>query len=221
MDRETAEPQAQRSAITCVVAYDHAALRASLTRLLVEHGIDVVGEAADGFSALAAIGELKPRVAVLDAVMHDFGGLELVRRASRASPETATILYTAFVDQDRLIEALSAGVRGFVLKEAPLEELIDAVTTVAAGQVYVDSSVRATPEPASPAATAPKGAELSAREQDILRLLGAGMTTKEIAGMLFISPETVRTYVRRAMQKLEANTRTQAVAIAIRRSLIP
>jgi DNA-binding CsgD family transcriptional regulator len=73
------------------------------------------------------------------------------------------------------------------------------------------------------ASSAPAGArapELSGREQDILRLLGAGMTTKEIAGTLFISPETVRTYIRRAMQKLEANTRTQAVAIAIRRSLI-
>jgi DNA-binding CsgD family transcriptional regulator len=76
-------------------------------------------------------------------------------------------------------------------------------------------------EPTPSSAQAGARAELSAREQDILRLLGAGMTTKEIAGTLFISPETVRTYIRRAMQKLEANTRTQAVAIAIRRSLIP
>jgi DNA-binding NarL/FixJ family response regulator len=221
MDPEAAEPGARSSAITCVLAHDHTAPRGSLTRLLVEHGIDVVGEVADGSSALAAIAELKPRVAVLDAVMPELDGLEVVRGASLSSPTTATILYTAFADRDRLIEALNAGVRGFVLKEGPRAELIRAVSAVAAGQVYVDASLGATPTGSGAKAADTSAPELSAREGDILRLLGAGMTTKEIAGALFISPETVRTYIRRAMQKLEANTRTQAVAIAIRRSLIP
>lgn len=221
MTREPADPLWSSVNITCVVADQHPTLRQGLARILAEHGIEVVRQAADGADALAAIEECKPTVAILDAELPHVSGVEVVRRAAARGRETAVILYAGgAADQGALVEALNSGARGFVLKEASVEELIRAVTTVAAGEVYVDSALGTTPTRAGrdPGTKQPN---LSSREQEILNLLASGMTTKEIAGALFISPETVRTYVRRAMEKLEAHTRTQAVAIAVRRSLIP
>jgi DNA-binding NarL/FixJ family response regulator len=205
------------AAITCVVADHHAALRQALARSLTQEGIEVVRQASDGAEALAAVEELRPTVAILDLVMPHLGGVDVVRRAAVVAPETAVILYAGFAEHELIVEALDAGARGFVLKQAPLEELLGAVTTVARGEVYVDPALGATLVGARGAGKLPT---LSAREREILRLLADGKTNKEIAEGLFISPDTVRTYIRRAMEKLEANTRTQAVAIAIRQSLI-
>jgi DNA-binding NarL/FixJ family response regulator len=217
MTRKTADPSRASLNITCVVADQHPTLRQALARILDERGIEVVQEAADGAEALAAIEELRPAVAILDAEMPQLSAVEVIRRAGASRP--AVIVYSSAGHRGGLVEALNAGARGFLLKEAAVDELIKAVTTVAGGDVYVDPALgegEARTVPAPPA----RRSTLSAREQDILGLLASGMTTKEIAGALFISPETVRTYVRRAMEKLEARTRTQAVAIAVRRSLI-
>jgi DNA-binding NarL/FixJ family response regulator len=115
------------------------------------------------------------------------------------------------------MEALDAGVRGFVLKEAPLADLVRAVRTVAGGGSYVDPVLVGVL--ASPQAVEQLPA-LSQRERDVLRLLADGMSNEQIGKELFISPETVRTHVRKAMDKLDADTRTQAVAKALRQSLI-
>jgi DNA-binding NarL/FixJ family response regulator len=181
---------------------------------MAEHGIEVVRQAGDGAEALAAIEDFTPTLLILDAEQ----SAEVIRPAAAAG--TAVVVYADANHRDGLVEALNAGARGFVLKEAAVAELIHAVTTVAGGDIYVDTSLGATPVGAGrdPGKKLPK---LSSREEDILSLLASGMTTKEIAGALFISTETVRTYVRRAMEKLEARTRTQAVAIAVRTSLIP
>lgn len=217
MTRKTADPSRPSSNITCVVADQHPTLRRALARILDERGIEVVQEAADGAEALAAIEELRPAVAILDAEMPQLSAVEVIRRAGASRP--AVIVYSSAGHQGELVEALNAGARGFLLKEAPVDQLIQAVTTVAGGDVYVDPALGAGEARTVPAAPA-RRPTISAREQEILSLLASGMTTKEIAGALFISPETVRTYVRRAMEKLEARTRTQAVAIAVRRSLI-
>lgn len=208
---------ASADTITCVVADSHPVLCQALARILGEEGIDVVRQVSDGADALAAIEELRPTVAILDLVMPHFPGIDVVRRASAVSPETATVLYTGFAEHGLLVQALEAGARGFVLKEAPLEELLRAVTVVAGGEVYIDPALGATLVRAS---GAPKLPALSAREREILRLLADGKSNQEIAEQLSISPDTVRTYIRRAMDKLEAHTRTQAVAIAIRQALI-
>jgi DNA-binding NarL/FixJ family response regulator len=205
------------TSITCYVADDHPAVVQAVVDHLAAHGIDVVGRARDGAEALAGIEETKPAVAVLDLRMPRMSGIEVARRAARSSPETAVILYTAYGERALLTEALDAGARGFVLKEAPLAELRRAVELVAEGRTYVDPVLAGV---LSGGAAQDKTLELTQRERDTLRLLADGHSNEEIGKLLFISPETVRTHVRKAMAKLDADTRTQAVATALRQSLI-
>ena len=205
------------SAITCLVADDHPAVVEAVADVLEQNGIDVVGRARDGEEALTKLEATRPRVALLDLRMPGLSGIEVAQRIARSSPETAVILYTAFGDRALLTEALDAGARGFVLKEAPLSEVVRAVELVAGGKTYVDPVLAGVL--ASGAAT-DRMATLTERERQVLRLLADGQTNEEIGRALFISPETVRTHVRKAMTKLDADTRTQAVATALRQSLI-
>jgi DNA-binding NarL/FixJ family response regulator len=127
------------------------------------------------------------------------------------------ILYTGFAERALVIEALDAGARGFLLKEAPLPDLVRAVRVVADGRTYVDSvlaGVLATP------AVTQRLPGVTKREREVLRLLADGKRNEAVAGVLGISPLTVRSHVKKAMEKLEADTRTQAVANALRQSLI-
>jgi DNA-binding NarL/FixJ family response regulator len=201
-----------------VVADDHPALGQALARILSADGIEIAAQARDGAEALARIREFRPTVAILDLVLPPADLVDMVRRAVSVSPETGMTLYTGFAESDLVMQALDAGARGFVLKEAPLEELLQAVKIVAGGEVYVDPALGAT---LIRAGSGTKHPSLSAREREILRFLSEGKSNKEIAEALGISPDTVRTYIRRAMEKLDADTRTQAVAIAIRSGLIP
>ena len=203
--------------ITCLVADDHPAMIEAVCDVLEEHGIEVAGRARDGEEALAKLEARKPTVALVDLRMPRLSGIEVARRAQRSTPQTAVIVYTAYGERALLAEALDAGVRGFLLKEAPLSDLVRAIEMVAGGQTYVDpglASVLATSD------AAVKVTKLTQRERDILRLLADGLKNEEIGKRLFISPETVRTHVRKAMNKLDADTRTQAVATALRKSLI-
>ena len=149
--------------------------------------------------------------------MPKLGGIELARRAARSAPDTAILLYTGYGDRALLTEALDAGVSGFVLKEAPMDDLIRAVKDVAGGTTYVDPVLAGTLAASSVGARLP---QLTQRERDVLRLLADGLSNEEIGKRLFISAETVRTHVRKAMDKLDADTRTQAVARALRDRLI-
>ena len=205
-----------RVAIRCLIADDHPAMVEAVGEVLAEHGLEIVGRARDGEDALALMQELKPAVAVVDVKMPGLSGIEVARRAQREAPDTAVILYTAYGDRALITEALDAGVRGFVLKEAPLVDLVRAVESVAAGGTYVDP-VLAGILTSDLTGNLPS---LTQREREVLRLLADGHTNEEIGKRLFISPETVRTHVRKAMTKLDADTRTQAVATALRQSLI-
>ena len=203
--------------ISCLIADDHPAMVVAVADVLGEHGIDVVGRAGDGVEALAKMETRRPQVALIDLRMPRLDGIELTRQARKSVPDTAIVLYTAYGDRALLVEAIDAGARGFVLKEAPLADLVRAIETVAGGGIYVD------PVLAGVFATAQATQRLPAltqRERDVLRLLADGLSNEEIGKRLFISPETVRTHVRKAMAKLDADTRTQAVAKALRQSLI-
>jgi DNA-binding NarL/FixJ family response regulator len=202
---------------TCLVADDHPAMLQALTDLLLNRGIDVVETTKDGLDALAKIERLRPDAAVLDIRMPGLSGVEITRRAAAASPDTAVILYTGFADGALLVDALDAGARAFVLKDSPLSDLVRAVELVISGGSYVD------PVLAADLARAPRASKfpvLTRREREVLRLLADGLSNAEIGERLSIGPETVRTHVRKAMRKLDADTRTQAVAQALRRSLI-
>jgi DNA-binding NarL/FixJ family response regulator len=203
--------------ITCLVADDHPAMVEAICDTLADEDIEIVGRAVDGEEALAKIQTRKPDVAVVDLRMPRVGGIETARQVARTTPETAVILYTAYGDRALLTEAIDAGARGFVLKEAPLADLVRAVRIVAEGGTYVDPVLAGALATADATAKLP---DLTQRERDVLRLLADGLSNEEIGKELFISPETVRTHVRKAMDKLDADTRTQAVATALRQSLI-
>lgn len=199
------------------MADDHPAMLRAVVEILRQNGLEVVAEAADGEEALAKIELFKPSVALVDIRMPRMSGVEVTKRAARVSPDTAVILYSGYGDQALLMEALDAGARGFVLKEAPLFDLHRAIETVAAGGTYVDPVLAGA---LATAEVAQKLPSLTPRERDVLRLLADGNSNEEIGKALFISPETVRTHVQKAMKKLEADTRTEAVAKALRQRLI-
>jgi DNA-binding NarL/FixJ family response regulator len=201
----------------CLVADDHPAILSAVTDFLQEEGIDVVAQARDGQEALAKIESVQPDVAIVDLQMPGLTGIELARKVTEARLPTGIVLYTGHGDRALLTEAVDVGARGYVLKEAPLPDLLRAIATVAEGGTYVDPVLAGAL--AAPGA-ADKLPALTQREREVLRLLADGLTNEEVGKRLFIAPDTVRTHVRKAMRKLDADTRTQAVATALRQSLI-
>jgi DNA-binding NarL/FixJ family response regulator len=203
--------------ITCVGADDHPAMLSSVADLLERSGFDVVGRARDGAEALALIEAERPRIAIVDVRMPRLSGIEVAQKAAVTTPDTSIVFYTAYGDRALLSEALDVGARGFVLKEAPLVDLVRAVERVAAGEAYIDPVLAGVLVSGHVTDRVPS---LTQRERETLRLLADGLSNEEIGKRLHISPETVRTHVRKAMSKLEADTRTQAVATALRQSII-
>jgi len=207
----------ERATITCVVADDHPPIIDSVSRFLTAAGFVVEATAQNGEQALELVQRHRPGVCIADVRMPRLDGLELARRAARVSPDTAVLLYSGFSDRGLVADALDAGAHGFALKDAPLEDLVRAIELVAAGNVYID------PVLAASLARAPRTeveAALSAREREVLRLLAAGGSYGEIGATLYLSPDTIRAHAHRAMTKLGARTRTQAVATALRDALI-
>ena len=207
---------AKSDPIRAVVADDHPAVLRSVCDVLIDAGVDVVARASNGEEAVTKIEATRPTVAVIDVKMPRLTGIEVASQVSRTTPDTAVILYTAYGDRALLSEALDAGVRGFVLKEAPLQDLTRAVDMVATGAIYVDPVLAGV----LASAESERLPQLTKREREVLRLLADGLSNEEIGKRLFLSPETVRTHVQKAMRRLEADTRTQAVALALRQSLI-
>jgi DNA-binding NarL/FixJ family response regulator len=201
--------------ITVLVADDHPAVLEAVASYLQAHGIDVVGRAQDGEEAIELIERRLPQVAVVDVRMPKLGGIEVARRL-RGRTETQLVLFSGYGDRALLLEALDSGVRGFVLKEAPLDDLVRAVNALVAGESYIDPVLAG----ALAASAGERVAELTVREREVLRLLADGLSNEEIGKRLFISAETVRTHLRKAMDKLGAETRTQAVAVALRDRII-
>jgi DNA-binding NarL/FixJ family response regulator len=198
-----------------LVADDHPAVLEAVASYLQAHGIEVIGRAQDGEEALELIERRLPQVAVVDLRMPKLGGID-VARALRGKSETQVLLFSGYGDRALLLEALDAGIRGFVLKEAPLEDLVRAVHALAAGDGYVDPVLAG----ALAVSVGEQVPELTVRERDVLRLLADGLSNEEIGKKLFISAETVRTHLRKAMDKLGAVSRTQAVAVALRDRII-
>lgn len=205
------------SPLTCVLADDHPAMLGALARILESEGFAVVGRAEDGETALELIRELRPAIALLDLRMPRLSAIEIARRAAAGVPETAIVVYTGHGETSELAEALAAGVRGFLLKEAPLSDLARALRRVVAGETYVDPVLAGG---LVGARLAPPEPELTTREREVLGLLARGLSNEAVGAQLGISAETVRTHLAKAMTKLGAATRTEAVAIALRRSMI-
>jgi DNA-binding NarL/FixJ family response regulator len=204
------------SGLTCLVADDHPAVLTAVCRALEDENVEIVGRARDGEEALAAITAQQPVIALLDIRMPGLSGIEVARRLED-DHATSIILYTAYGDPALVIDALDAGVRGFVLKQAPLEDLFRAIKLVAGGSTYIDAALAGALAASQTIGGLPA---LTKREREILRLLASGLRNEEIGSQLFISPFTVRNHVEKVMLKLEANSRTHAVATALRMALI-
>jgi DNA-binding NarL/FixJ family response regulator len=203
--------------IRCLVADDHPAVLKAVVDFLEDEGFDIVGTARTGDDALAQMEALQPAVAIVDLRMPGLSGIEVAQEASRKRLPTAVVVYTGAAEQAQLVEAVDVGARGFVLKEAPLSDLVRALETVAGGGTYVDPVLAGALASGNATRRLP---ELTRREREVLRLLADGRKYEDIGKELFISAETVRTHVQKAMARLDANTRTQAVANALRQALI-
>ncbi len=203
------------SEITCLIADDHEVVREGL-RLSLSRAphIRVVGEATDGASAVALAERRRPSVVIMDIRMPGQDGLEATKEITEKLPETNVLLFTAYDERSLLTRGLEAGAKGYLLKESPNQTLVRAIEKVSEGDGYID--------PALMPAFLSRDREdiLTAREREILKLLADGMSNADVAAKLFISQETVKSHVRHILAKLEADTRTHAVAIALRDSII-
>jgi DNA-binding NarL/FixJ family response regulator len=207
--------------IRVLVADDQSMVRAGF-RMLLKHetGIDVVAEAENGLEAVDKAERFKPNVVLMDIRMPTLDGLEATRRILAADELVRVLILTTFDLDEYIYEALQAGASGFVLKDDPPEQLLDAIRTVAAGDALLSPSVtkrvikqftklpRATPSPALE--------QLTSRELDVLRLLTQGLSNAEIGTQLYISETTVKTHVTRVLQKLDLRDRAQAIVYAYR-----
>ena len=201
--------------ITCLICDDHEVVREGLRLSLSRsENIRVVGEAADGNAAVTLAKRRRPNVVILDVRMPVMDGPAAAKAIAAEVPETSVLMFTAFAERSLLTRGLEAGAKGYILKEAPHQTLVRAIQKVADGDGYVD--------PALMPALLSKEREnmLTAREREILQLLADGMSNADVAGKLYISQETVKSHVRHILSKLEADTRTHAVAIALRTSII-
>jgi DNA-binding NarL/FixJ family response regulator len=210
--------------IRVVVADDQPVVRDGFAALLAtQDDIEVVGTASDGATAIRACAEHAPDIVLMDVRMPGIDGLEATRQVAAT---TRVIILTTFDLDDYVYEALTAGASGFLLKDAGAERLFDAVRVVAAGEALLAPAVtrrliaefaRLRPRlPTQPEALA----ELTPRETEVLELVAAGLSNREIADRLVVSDETVKTHVSRVLTKLGLRDRTQAVVLAYESGLV-
>ena len=216
--------------IRVLVADDEELVRPGLRMILdAEPDLTVVGTAADGAEAVAQAGLLRPDVVLMDIRMPRLDGLEATRRILGAPGRTAprVVVLTTFDVDEHVYEALRAGASGFLLKDAPADQLVQAIRVAAAGDALLAPSVTRrliaafTRTPAAGAGPVPQLADLTARESDVLVLLAEGLSNAEIAGRLFVGEATVKTHVARILMKLGVRDRVQAVVLAFRAGLVP
>jgi DNA-binding NarL/FixJ family response regulator len=209
-------------AVTVVVADDQSAVREGLVLLLgTLPGIAVIGEAEDGEAAIETVATKNPQVVLMDLNMPRCDGVEATRRIRASHPRTQVVVLTTYSDDDSIIAALQAGALGYLTKDATRAEIGRAVLAAAAGQAVLDPAVQqrllsaAVRAPAAvPAGSAPGADDLTPREAEVLRLIAAGKSNREIARALFVSEATVKTHVNRIFAKTGSRDRGQAVHYA-------
>jgi DNA-binding NarL/FixJ family response regulator len=200
-----------------VLIEDHQALCEGLELLLAREGIEVLGTAGNAEDGRKLIESLAPDVSLIDIRLGEDSGIELTAQLIDVDPERRVVLYTGSNEIELLIKGLDSGARGYALKEGTQSELRTAIRTVAEGGSYVDPRLHS-------ALLSRKATQtqrmLSKREREIMDLLAQGLTGEQVAERLYLSPETIKTHIRNAMNKLEANTRVHAIAIALREGFI-
>ena len=213
--------------ISVLLVDDQPLVRAGLKIILSPaDGFEVVGECSDGAAALAAVAQLRPAVVVMDVRMKGMDGVEATRRLRALQDPPPVLILTTFDDDEILSDALRAGAAGFVLKDAPAEDLIRATRVVAEGGAWLDQAVTGRVLAAYRAGTAANPgtaariSTLTARELDVLRLIGRGATNQEIAGTLVISEATVKSHIGHILDKLDLRDRAAAIVFAFDYGLV-
>jgi DNA-binding NarL/FixJ family response regulator len=205
--------------IRVLVADDHAVVRQGLRTFLgLQDDMEVVGEAADGAEAVEAVERLRPDVVLMDMVMPGVDGLEAIRRVLAARPETRVVVLTSYADEEQVVPAVRAGAAGYLLKDVQPSDLAEAIRTVAAGGALLAPAVTARVLREVQSGGAPDPG-LTAREREVLGLLGRGLTNRQIAAELVLSEKTVKTHVSNILGKLGLPDRTQAALYAVRLGL--
>ncbi|HZQ65271.1 MAG TPA: response regulator transcription factor [Gaiellaceae bacterium] len=206
--------------IRVLIADDHAVVREGLRTFLdLQDGIEVVGEAGDGAQAVAEAERLQPDVVLVDLVMPGLDGVGAMRELRQRVPRARAIVLTSFLDDERLLPALQAGAAGYLLKNVQPQELARAVRVAVAGEALIDPAVAARMVEAL-ADRREEGADrLTAREREVLGLIGRGFANKRIAAELGIAEKTVKAHVSNVLAKLGVADRTQAALYAARLGL--
>lgn len=212
--------------IRVILADDHSVVRAGLKAVLgTARDIEVVGEAKDGREALTLVERLNPDVVVMDLTMGEADGATATREIVAKKLATRVLILTMHAEEDYLVPLLRAGAAGYLVKSVADRELVDAVRTVARGEVYVrPAAARVLAQGISRKdpvqAEREKYERLTTRERDVLRLVAEGYSAPEIGERLFISPKTVDTYKQRVNEKLGMSHRTDYVKMALKLGLI-
>jgi DNA-binding NarL/FixJ family response regulator len=232
-----------------LIADDHALVRDGMRMMLTgEPGIEVIAEATNGQEALELCRDLRPDLVLMDVRMPEMDGLEATRAIKAELPTTSVLVVTSNESPEYLLDAIRVGAAGYVLKEATRSELLDSVRKVLGGESIIDQGLamrlltrvaednnrqseeslpetvgerREPPPPAGPASTTPPPVRpLSSKELEAVRLLAVGKTNREIAQTMMVSLSSVKTYIKRVMDKLVVSDRTQAAVRAIELGLI-
>ncbi len=216
--------------IKVLLADDHVVVRAGTRQLIERHpDITVIGEASTGQEAVQLATDLKPDVVVMDVRMPGMGGIEATRRVKVAHPDMAVLVLTAHDDDEYVFALLQAGANGYLLKTAEADELVKAIRTVIKGDLVLTPTVAGkVVSQFTSGKTLPdvlsniehNYGDLTEREMDILRLVGKGLTNKEIGRTLYISDRTVQAHLSNIFSKLNVSSRTEAVMYAVRQGWI-
>jgi DNA-binding NarL/FixJ family response regulator len=201
----------------CLAVDDHASVRQGLDLMFgAEQDLELVGTVERGEEVLDAIEREQPEIVIMDVRLPGIDGISALKRIAQTAPGVKTVVFSAYGDKRLLSDAISAGARGYVMKGSPPEDLLRAVRAVSSGKPFVDPSL----SPALLMAQGMADAPLSEREREILQLLAEGYHTEEVARRIGLSAETVKSDTKRAINKLEADSRVHAVAIALRKAII-
>lgn len=218
------ESTKQVDSIRILIADDHAVVREGLRTLIgTEPGMEVVGEAEDGFEAVQQACTLRPDVILLDMVMPHMDGLEAINEIKRKCPEAHILVLTSFADDEKVFPAIKAGALGYLLKNVSPERLLNAIRDVHQGKPSMSSDIakKLMHEIQRDSELPPTEEPLTEREMDVLRLVAKGLSNEEIAQALVLSQGTVRTHVSNILSKLHLANRTQAALYALREGIAP
>jgi two-component system response regulator NreC len=212
--------------IRILIADDHDIVRAGVRSLLGrQEDIEIVGEAADGREAVRLAEELSPSMVVMDVAMPQLNGIDAAGQILRHDPETKIIILSMYADEEFLVRALTAGVKGYLLKDSVQADLLDAVRAVATGRSFFSPEIADTLAEDYVRALQQKGLKdsyelLTEREREILQLLAEGKSNKEAATVLNVSPYTVETHRTHLMQKLNLHNTAEIVLYAVRKKIV-